>query len=694
LAQLSPDKIRNLGLFGHGGCGKTILSEAMLFSMGTLTRMGKIEDGTTTSDYNKQEQERQNSISASVLRGNYKDNVINIIDAPGFADFIGEVVSSMRAVDMAVLPVDGTSGHDMGHSRAIELAREDNLPIMFFVTKLDREHTKWQETIDGLEDEFGNKVQPIFFPVNPGPGFNTIACALTMQQYKYADDGSGKFTTSPLTGDLKTKAEEIRTKLMEVAAESDDALMEIYFDKGELSPEQFEQGIRHGFANGSFYPLMCGAGSTNIGIHQLLDFLVKFGPSPLNRPPAKAKNSNGEEIEILSKVEDPMSGLVFKTTAEPHVGELSFIRVFSGKIDHGSELHNFQGGKTEKIGQIFYMNGKNRIPAESIIAGDIGTMVKLRATKTSDTICDRNRMVVFPEINFPAPVLETAVIPKVKGEDDKVASGLHALRAEDPSFTLFNDPELGQMVLKGQGDLHLNNLLAKLLERNGIAAEMVEPRIPYRETIRGSAEAEGKHKKQSGGRGQFGVVFLRMESRPRGEGYEFVDAIVGGAIPSKFIPAVDKGIQETMIRGVVAGYPVVDVRVSLFDGKFHDVDSSEMAFKIAGRLGFKNCFKKCKPILLEPIYDVVVKVPEEYMGDVMGDLSGRRGKIQGMENEGRYQVIKAKVPQKELYRYATALRSMTSGRGMAMQAFSHYEEVPPEIQQKIIAEYVEEQEEE
>ncbi len=689
---ISTEKIRNLGLFGHGHCGKTILAEAMLFSMGVITRMGKIEDGSTVSDYNKQEQERQVSISASVLRGSHKDHIINIIDAPGFADFIGEVVSSLRAVDVALLPVDATTGHDMGHSRVMEMAREVNLPTIFFVTKLDREHTKWQETIDNLIDEFGIKVQPVFFPVNPGPGFNTIASALTMQQYKYADDGSGKFTTTLLSGDLKAKAEEMRAKLMEIAAESDDELMETYFDKGELSAEQFERGIRKGIAAGTFCPVLCGAGATNTGIHQLLDFLVSYAPSPLNRPPVKGY-AGEKEIEVQAKADEPASGLVFKTTAEPHVGELSFIRLFSGRIDHGSELLNVSVNKSEKIGQIFFVNGKNRIPAEHIVAGDIGTMVKLRTTKTGDTLCDKSRPVQFPNIKFPEPVLETAVVPKIKGEDDKVASGLHALHAEDPSFALVHDPELGQMVLKGQGDLHLNNLLAKLQERNGIAADMVEPRIPYRETIRGSADAEGKHKKQSGGRGQYGLVWLKLESRPRGEGYEFVDAIVGGAIPNKFIPAVDKGIQETMIRGVVAGYPVVDFRVTIYDGKYHDVDSSEMAFKIAGRLGFKNAFKKCKPILLEPIYDVVVKVPEEYMGDVMGDLSGRRGKIQGMEGEGRYQIIKAKVPQKELYRYATALRSMTQGRGMATQAYSHYEEVPPEIQQKIIAEYVEEQEE-
>lgn len=355
---------------------------------------------------------------------------------------------------------------------------------------------------------------------------------------------------------------------------------------------------------------------------------------------------------------------------------------------------NVNTGKAERIGQIFYVAGKNRNPAERFIAGDIGTMVKLKSTHTGDSLADKARLVRFAEIDFPLPVLENAIIPKVKGEEDKVASSLNQLHAEDPSFTLTHEAELGQMVLKGQGDLHLLNILAKMKERFHIEAELVEPKVPYRETIRGHAEAEGKHKKQSGGRGQYGVVMMKLDPKPRGGGYEFVDAIVGGAIPGKFVPAVDKGIQDTLGRGVIAGYPVVDVRVTIFDGKYHDVDSSEMAFKIAGRSGFREAFKKCKPIILEPICELIVKVPEEFMGDVMGDLSSRRGKIQGMEGEGRYQVIRAKVPQKELYRYSTALRSMTQGRGYSTQQFSHYEDMPLELQQKLVADHVEEKEEE
>lgn len=670
-------------------------AEAMLFIMGVTTRLGKIEDGTTLSDFTKQEHERQMSISASVLRGSYRDHVINIVDTPGFADFIGEVYSSIRAVDTAVLVVDGSTGHDMGHSRVFALAEERHLPRVFFVSKLDREHTKWQETLDGMVHEFGDHVQPVEFPLNPGPGFNIIISALTMKAYHFADDGSGSFREEPLTGDAKEQAEAIRAKLVEVAAESDDALLEKYFENGDLTSEEFERGIHQGISKGTFFPVLCGAAGRNIGTTRLLDFFVGYCSSPLNRPLVKATaTGNGKPMDVAADQSEPFAGLAFKTMVEAHVGELSFIRIFSGATQQGADLLNSTQNKSEKIGQIFHVCGKNRIAADMLVAGDIGAMVKLKATRTGDTLCDGKRSLIFPPIEFPAPVLDTAVVSKSKGDEDKVATGLNTLNAEDPSFSLTMDPELGQMVLRGHGDLHLNYLLSRLQERFSVEAVMVEPKVPYRETIRGKAEAEGKHKKQSGGRGQFGVVYVRLEPQARGEGYEFVDAIVGGAIPSKFIPAVDKGIQETMGRGVVAGYPVVDVKVSLFDGKFHDVDSSELAFKIAGRLGFRNAFKSCKPIILEPIFDLEVKVPEEYMGDVMGDLSSRRGKIQGMEGEGRYQVIKAKVPQKELYRYATSLRSMSQGRGIASQGFSHYEEVPPEIQQKLISDYVEEKEEE
>lgn len=695
MAVTTTDKIRNVGIFGHGHSGKTMVAEAMMFAAGATTRMGKIEEGTTLSDYSKQEAERQVSIQSTLLRGNYKDHVINCVDAPGFADFVGEVVSTLRAVDMAMLVVDGSTGHDIGHSRVFEMAHDLGIPRLFFISKLDRDHVKWDETIEGLQEEFGSHVQVIDFPINAGPGFSTIGSAWTMKQCTYATDGSGKVSVSDLTGPAKERAEKLRSQLMEQAAEADDELLNKFFEAGELSEAELEKGIKLGIARGTLFPVLCGAGSHNIGISRLMDFLIGQCPSPLNRPAVKAVGgNNGNEVEIQPNSNDPAAAFVFKTLVESHVGELSFVRMFAGSIAPGSELMNVNTGKAERIGQIFYITGKNRVAAERFVAGDIGAMVKLKSTHTGDSLADKSRLVRFPEIEFPLPVLENAIVPKIKGEEDKIASALHQLHAEDPSFSLVQDAELAQMVLKGQGDLHLLNLLAKMNERFHVEADLIEPKVPYRETIRGRAEAEGKHKKQSGGRGQFGVVWMKLAPKPRGEGYEFIDEIVGGAIPGKFVPAVDKGIQETLGRGVIAGYPVVDVQVTIFDGKYHDVDSSELAFKIAGRLGFRDAFKRCKPIILEPICDLTVKVPEEYMGDVMGDLSSRRGKIQGMEGEGRYQIIKAKVPQKELYRYSTALRSMTQGRGYSVQSFSHYEDIPAEIQQKLVADYVEEKEEE
>jgi elongation factor G len=690
-----PDRIRNIGIFGHGDAGKTTLAEAMLFSMGESTRIGSIEDGTTLSDYTKAEVERKISIQASVLRGIWKDHQITVIDTPGFFDFVGEVVSSLRIVDLALFSVNASSGVDVGTDRIWEMTEKLDLPRMFFVSKLNRDHVDWDGIIADIHVRYGNRAYPVQFPLETGEGFESIADVLLMKRLKFMQDGSGKFEVHELEGDAKSRAEELRAKLVEFAAEADDELMEAFFDKGDLTPEQFEKGLRIGMNAGEVFPILCGAGNQNIGVRRLLDFILQFGPTPLNRPPVKGDSPvDAKPLSRAPSVDGPTAALVFKTISEAHLGELSFFRVFSGAISSGMELSNPNTNSTEKIGQIFWMNGKSRVQADKLVAGEIGATVKLKNTRTGDTLCDLRDPFRFPPIEFLDPVLETAIVPKAKGDEEKISVGMHSLKAEDPSFDIRMDAELSQIVLAGQGDLHLTILVDKLKQKSGVEVDLVEPKIPYRETIRGSADAEGKHKKQSGGRGQFGIVYVKLEPKPRGEGYEFVNQIVGGAIPSKFIPAVDKGVQDALQRGVIAGYPVVDVKVTLYDGKFHEVDSSELAFKIAGSLGFRNAFKKCKPVMLEPIYDLEVRVPEEFMGDIMGDLSSRRGKIQGMDSEGRMQVIRAKVPLKELYRYSTAVRSMTQGRGISRQSFSHYEEVPPEIQQKLAAAYTEEKEEE
>lgn len=688
------DRIRNIGVFGHGDAGKTTLAEAMLFSMGESTRIGSIEDGTTLSDYTKAEIERKISIQASVLRGTWKDYQMTVIDTPGFFDFVGEVVSSLRVVDLALFSINASSGVDVGTDRIWEMTARLDLPRMFFVSKLNREHVDWDGIIADIHLRHGNRACPVQFPLETGEGFESIADVLLMKRLKFTQDGSGKFEVHELEGDARSRAEELRGKLVESAAEADDELMEAFFDKGDLTPEQFEKGLRIGISAGEIYPILCGAGNQNVGVRRLLDFITQYGPTPLNRPPVEGDSpADAKPLTRAPSVDAPTAALVFKTISEAHLGELSFFRVFSGTISPGMELSNPNTNSTEKIGQIFWMSGKNRVQADKLVAGEIGATVKLKNTRTGDTLCDPRDPFRFRPIEFLDPVLETAIVPKAKGDEEKISVGMHSLKAEDPSFDIRMDAELSQIVLAGQGDLHLTILVDKLKQKSGVEVDLIEPKIPYRETIRGSADAEGKHKKQSGGRGQFGIVWVKLEPRPRGEGYEFVNQIVGGAIPTKFIPAVDKGIQEAMRKGVIAGYPVVDVQVTLYDGKFHEVDSSELAFKIAGSLGFRSAFKKSKPVMLEPIFDLEVRVPEEFMGDIMGDLSSRRGKIQGMVAEGRMQVIRAKVPLKELYRYSTAVRSMTQGRGISRQSFSHYEEVPPDIQQKLVAAYIEEKEE-
>jgi elongation factor G len=685
----SAEKIRNIGIIGHGSTGKTTLSEALLFSMGGITRMGTVVDGNTQSDYHQTEIDRKISIYATLLYGQWKDNKINMIDTPGFSDFYGEVKGAVRVVDSAVVVVDANAGVDVGTELVWEFADEFKLSKVIFINKLNKEHVNFNSVIDSLQEAFKIGIIPIQFPVTTGEGFNTVIDILMMKQISFAS-GTGKMQVQDIPEAHKSRAIELREKLVELAAESDDQLLEIFFDKGELTPEQFEQGFRNGVVSGHIVPVLCGAADQNLGTHRLLDVIVSFAPSPLNRPPATGKVPDSiEELTRECNPTAPTSALVFKTLSEAHLGELSFFRVYSGKVQSGSDLRNPNRNQTEKMGQIFLMNSRERKNVDHITAGDIGAAVKLKNTYTGDTLCDPKAPVVLPEITFPTPVIRTALVPAAKGDEERIGMGLNVLRAEDPSFSATMDAELGQIIVAGQGELHLTTIIDRLKERFGVSVTQEEPNIPYRETIKGAAEAEGKHKKQSGGRGQFGIVNIKMEPLPRGseDPLDFVDAIVGGAIPGKFIPAVEKGIREAMTKGVIAGFPVVDVRVTLFDGKFHDVDSSEMAFKIAGSLGFKNAFKDSKPVILEPIYDVEVKVPQEYMGDIMGDLSSRRGKIQGMDSEGRFQVIRAKVPLAEIHKYANDLRSMTQGRATHRRKFSHYEEVPREIQEKLVAKY-------
>ncbi|MFQ5677538.1 MAG: elongation factor G, partial [bacterium] len=600
--------------------------------------------------YNADEIERQISISTSLMHCEWKNCKLNILDTPGYSDFIGEVIGALRVTDTGIVVVNSVSGVEVGTENAWKIANQGGVSTVFFVNRMDKEHADFNQALESARERFGTKVIPVHLAVNAGEDFDSFVDLTKMKLVQYETNGSGKFTSSDIPDDLKSTAEEMHEKLVEMAAESDDTLLEKFFEEGSLSEEDLKKGLKAGIANLAIFPVLCGSAEKNIGIQHLMDFVANYGTAPVDRPAEKAtKVGKEEEKECPCKPDAPVSILVFKTVSETHLGELSFLKVVSGKVTGGDEVMNTSRKVTEKIGQIYLMNGKNRQELGNLSAGDIGATVKLRDTHTGNTLSDKRDPVVLKGIEFPNPVIRIAVEPKAKGDEEKISTGLHTLHEQDPTFIASYDPELGQTIIAGQGELHLDIVVRRLKEKFGVDVNLVEPKIPYRETIKGKAEAQGKYKKQSGGRGQYGDTWIRVEPLPRGAGFEFVDAIVGGVIPSKFIPAVEKGIKEIMEEGVMAGYVVVDVKVTLYDGSYHNVDSSEMAFKVAGSMGFKKAFKDAKPVLLEPIYEVEVTVPEEFMGDVMGDISSRRGKIQGMDSEGPFQIVKAKIPLAELY---------------------------------------------
>ena len=688
------DQLRNVATGAHGGAGKTSLVEAMLFNMGETNRIGTIEQGTTVSDYNAYEIERQISINSALLNGDWNDHKLNIIDTPGYSDFFGEVVGAFRAVESVVVVVSAAGGVEVGTEMIWDQAEKLGLPRLIVINKLDKETLNYDDVFESIHESFGHKCVSAQFPVKIGPGFNSIVDLIRMKLMTFSTDGSGKYTEGEIPDDLKSKADDMHLKLIEAVAESDDSLMEKYFEAGELAETEFRGGLRKAILNHEVYPVFCVSATTNVGVRRLNDVIANFAPAPSDFESVTVLDKSGNETEKKISITESSSALVFKTISEDHVGELSFLKVFSGAIKSGDDLINSTQGKGERVGQLFALNGKQKVILDRLVTGDIGAVVKLKATHTGDTLCAKTEEIQFPKIAFPEPKIRTAIIPKAKGDEEKISGGLHALHEEDPTFISQFETELKQTIISGQGEMHLSIILKRLSQKYHVEVTEEEPKIPYREAIRGKSEAQGKYKKQSGGRGQYGDCHLRLEKLPRGTGFEFVDAIVGGVIPGKFIPAVEKGVIERMERGVLAGFKVIDVRVTCFDGSYHNVDSSEMAFKIASSMGFQKAFQSASPVLLEPVYDITVKVPEEYMGDVMGDISGRRGKIMGMDTEGKIQVIRAKVPLQELFKYSTTLRSMTSGRGIHNRVFSHYGEVPREIADKIIEKAKKDKEEE
>ena len=675
------EQTRNFSLCGHSGAGKTALSEAMLFNMGVVNRLGRIDDGTTTSDYDSAEIERQISLKVSLLNGQWQDHHLNIIDTPGYADFISEAKAALRVSDAAVAVVDSVAGVEIGTERTWNFAAEYNLPRVLFINKMDRADADADQILEMVQERFGRQVVPLQVAVNPGEGFNHIVDLITMRAYVYQD---GKATEGDIPDEVQSRAEELREQLVESIAETDEALMEKYFSEGELTAEDIVAGLRQAMLQREIFPVFFGDAFNNVGIDRLLDALVQYGPSPAESAGLRFQNGEEQEVELEGAATASLAALVFKTLAEHHVGELTLLRLFSGAIKPGDEVANSSNRTTERIGQIYHLNGNRRVEVESAEAGDIVALVKLKNTHTTNTLCAKGESLQLPGIVFPEPLIRVAIQAKEQGGEDRVSTGIAQLHEEDLSFVMKYDGEVRQTILLTQGELHLEIIVSRLKERFGVEIDMEVPRIPYRETIRGNAEAQYRHKKQSGGRGQFGEVSLRVAPKGRGEGFEFLNEVVGGNIPSNFIPAVEKGIVETLSQGPVAGYQVIDVAATVYDGKHHPVDSDEVSFKLAGSHAFRDAFLKAKPVLLEPIYHLEITVPEEFMGDVMGDLSSRRGRISGMDTAGHFQVIHAEAPLAEIDRYATLLRSMTQGKGFHAQRFDRYEDVPGDIMAKII----------
>lgn len=685
--EYTSDKIRNIALIGHGGSGKTTMSEAMLFTSGTSTRFGRVEDGSTVSDYHPDEIERKISINSSLLHCDWEGYKFNILDTPGYSDFTGEVLSSLRVADIAVVLLKAVEGTEVGTEIVWNYTKNYQTPTVIVVNKLDNENAEFDRSFGSAKTRFGNDVTLIQFPVNEGLAFDSVVDVLKMKIVTYNRDGSGKFTESDIPAELKERAEALHEELIEKIAETDEELMNKFFEDGTLHDADLQKGLKIALNSQKIFPVFCTAAGMNIGLASVLSFLVQYGPSPLERGPVAAMDiQKKQQLQVAPDPAAQPSLFAFKTISEQHVGELSFFRVYSGTVTPGLDLTNISNGKSERLGQIFVMNGKERRDVAKLVAGDIGAVVKLKDTHTNNTLSSKAFSVTYPTIQFPEPVIRMAIAAKSKGDEDKIGTGLHYLHEEDPTFLVQVDGELSQTVIAGQGELHLLIVTKRLKEKYGVEVDLKEPKIPYKEAIKARVEeAEYKHKKQTGGRGQFGHVYLKLEPLPRGTGFQFEDEIVGGVVPGRFVPAVEKGVIETMTRGVLAGYQIVDVRVTIFDGSYHSVDSDEHSFKIAGAMAFKKGFLEAKPVLLEPINEIEVIVPDEYMGDVMGDISGRRGKISGMESEGPFQKIKALVPMSEIHKYSTILRSMTQGRGVYRTKFNHYEELPREQAEKVIA---------
>ena len=679
------ENLRNIGLIGHGGSGKTSLIEALLFHTGNTDRLGKVEDGTTVSDFDPEEKKRGISLSASIAPIEFNNTKINLVDIPGYFDFSGELIQGMRSVDVATIVVSGVSGVKVGTEKAWDYCNKIKLPRTFFINKLDRENSSYDRTLAQLKDKFGISVVPVQYPIGSEDEFRGVINVIS-KKARIHDSNTKEIIEIDVPEELLDKIDECKRMIMEAVAETNEELLDKYFNEGELSDQEIYNGLIEGCASGDIAPVMCGSALKVIGMRCFLEDVVECFPSPKYSIPQKALNiKDNEEVFIGLDEDKPFSALVFKTIADPFVGKISLFRVITGKLTNEIAVINSNKDKAEKLANVFFMRGKNQIPTKEVIAGDIAAVAKLQYTETGDTLCDINNKVIYDKMNFPKPNISMSVLPKSKGDEDKISASLQKLLEEDPTFTVTRDTENAETIISGVGETHLEVIASKLKNKFGAEVILRTPKVPYRETIKGIADVQGKHKKQSGGHGQYGDVKIKFEPRKDGEiDLEFVDNVVGGVVPRNFIPAVEKGLRECMDKGVLAGYPVVSLRATLHDGSYHPVDSSEMAFKMATSIAFKKGLEQAKPILLEPIMKVEICVPDEYMGDIIGDINKRRGRVLGMEQEGDLQKVNAEVPLAEMFKYTTDLRSMTQARGSFTSEFERYEEVPEAEAKKII----------
>jgi elongation factor G len=677
--------LRNVALVGHSGAGKTQLISTLLFDAGAVNRLGRVDDGTSVTDYDDEEISRKHTLSASLAYAEWNKTKINFIDTPGMANFLSDARAAMRVSDAALVVVDAVSGAQVSTEKVWAFAEELQLPRLVVLNRLDRERAGLDRALESLRGVFGRTVVPIQLPIGEEKSFRGVVDLVAMKAVTFPTDGSGKPSEGAIPGDVEAAATAARDALIEMVAEADDALMEKFFESGTLSQDELVDGLRRGVAAGRVFPVLCCSAAANIGMQPLLDAIVNYVPSPAQRPFTATAAKSDEAVAVAAADTDPAALFVWKTVADPFAGRITLFRVVSGTIKSDSTVQNISRDTSERLGHLSLLQGKTATNVPEIKAGDLGAVAKLKDTLTSDLLGDRNIGFRVPPIKFPEPVISYAIEPKSRGDEEKISTALHRLQEEDPSISYNRDAQTKQLLLSGQGQTHIEVTVAKLKRRFGVEVLLKPPRIPYRETINAATEAHGRHKKQTGGHGQFGDCKVRFEPLPRGSDFEFVDDIFGGSIPRQFIPAVEKGLQDARQRGFLAGYPMVDFRATVFDGSYHAVDSNELSFKMAASLAFKDGMTRARPTLLEPIMDVEVYAPSDYAGDLMGDLNSRRGRIGGMDTRGASTIIRAKVPMAEMLTYEQHLTSATGGRGSYHMEFSHYEEVPAHLHGKIVA---------